>query len=201
MLAVASVIVVTAFPLLLKRTPHQAAWWGGILLLLSMLAFIAAFLLAGFVTVNYKAPTPGCASLHCDDGGILCSTQVIEGGYFLDSNVATLNTLTSASNTSAVCLQYDTSVPNPDGVTSILYQARPECPPQDLYTVLGDQDCPAVQSLLQDVIVQAQTVCLDYANFPAALTQDTVNFTITINASIANLTEYFYQNTDVTVTI
>ena len=56
MLAVASVIVVTAFPLLLKRTPHQAAWWGGILLLMAMIAFIGAFLLAGFVTVADAPP-------------------------------------------------------------------------------------------------------------------------------------------------
>ena len=83
MLAVASVIVVTAFPLLLKRTPHQAAWWGGILLLLSMIAFIAAFLLAGFVTVSYKAPTPGCASLKCNDGGVMCQMWAQNGFYLL----------------------------------------------------------------------------------------------------------------------
>ena len=81
MLSVASVIVVTAFPLLLKRTPHQAAWWGGILLLMAMIAFIGAFLLAGFVTVAYKAPNPGCASLVCDDGGIRCMTYASNQVY------------------------------------------------------------------------------------------------------------------------
>ena len=99
MLSVASVIVVTAFPLLLKRTPHQAAWWGGILLLMAMIAFIGAFLLVGFVTVAYKAPNPGCASLMCGDGGIRCTTYALNqvysnvGVYGLDPNEAALNNL------------------------------------------------------------------------------------------------------------
>ncbi len=75
MLSVAPVIVVTAFPLILKRTPQRAAWWGGILLLMSVIAFVAAFVLAGFVTVRYNAPLAGCASLHCRNGGIPCLTE------------------------------------------------------------------------------------------------------------------------------
>lgn len=114
MLSVAAPIVVTAFPLLLKRTPHQAAWWGG---LMAIIAFIGAFFLAGFVTVAYKAPKPGCASLMCDDGGICCMTYASNlvyanvGVYGVDPNVAALINLVPLGNSSAaVCLQYKASV-------------------------------------------------------------------------------------------
>lgn len=152
MLAVASVIVVTAFPLVLKRTPHQAAWWGGILLLLSMIAFIGAFVLAGFVTVAYKAPVPGCASLRCNDGGIDCGTTVAVdnniGFYISDPNVAVLNNLVPADGDwLAVCLRYNESDAT-SVETVMLPPATPSCPGSDEYENSWDWDsCYDVREL------------------------------------------------------
>ena len=194
MLAVASVIVVTAFPLLLKRTPHQAAWWGGILLLLSMIAFIVAFLLAGFVTVSYNAPTPGCASLKCDDGGIMCQMWAQNGLYYLDDNIATLNKITSSSNSSAVCVRYDESTPGAGGFSTLTF-ADSDCGTGN-YSAYSLNGCPAVRELLEEPLVQQQTVCMDYANFPQALTGDPNTYDLIINSTITNLTTYFVQNPD-----
>ena len=191
MLSVASVIVVTAFPLLLKRTPHQAAWWGGILLLLSMIAFIGAFLLAGFVAVAYKAPNPGCASLMCNDGGIRCtiyaSNEVYAnvGVYGLDTNVAALNGLIPVGNGStAICLQYNVSVATSATITT-LYPAMPECPGTNQDSTDAQWDsCTDVRQLLENATVQQQVVCMPEASFPQILpTTDYDTFTIPINAS------------------
>jgi len=191
MLSVASVIVVTAFPLLLKRTPHQAAWWGGILLLMAMIAFIGAFLLAGFVTVAYKAPNPGCASLMCDNGGIRCMTYASNqvyanvGVYGLDPNVAALNNLVPLGNGSAaVCLQYNVSVAT-SATTTTLYPAMPDCPGTSVDTTEAQWDsCPDVRQLLENATVQQQVVCMPQVSFPQILpTTDYDTFTIPINAS------------------
>lgn len=202
MLAVASVIVVTAFPLFLKKTPHQAAWWGGTLLLLSMIAFIGAFLLAGFVTVAYKAPDPGCASLHCEEGGIHCTVYAYTGAippvFWLDPNVAALNNLVSAGNGSyAVCLRYDASVAT-SAETITLLPATPACPGSDEYlTDKAWDDCPDVKELLESEYVQQQVVCTLPESLPEALpTTDYSTYTINISASTlspyTSLTQ-FYQ--------
>ena len=131
MLSVASVVVVTAFPLILKRTPQQAARWGGILLLMSVIAFITAFVLAGFVTVRYNAPLAGCASLHCRNGGIPCLTEAYRPDnvscryYWLDQNVAALNHVINTSNGTAWCITYNRSVAV--GSSTTLYPAAPDC--------------------------------------------------------------------------
>ena len=204
MLAVASVIVVTAFPLVLKRTPHQAAWWGGILLLLSMIAFIGAFVLAGFVTVAYKAPGPGCASLLCEEGGIYCGTTVSMddsgGGFVLDPNVAALNNLVPAGgDLVVVCLRYNVSVAT-NGETVTLYPAAPSCSGSSEYEYLWQWDsCDDVKQLLEDDLVQQQVVCASPATFLSYLptvTTDLENYTIPIDTSLlspyTSLTE-FYQ--------
>ena len=200
MLAVASVIVVTAFPLVLKRTPHQAAWWGGILLLLSMIAFIGAFVLSGFVTVAYKAPSPGCARLLCEEGGIYCGTTVSmgdsAGGFWLDPNVAALNNLVPAGgDLNVFCLRYNESVAtSAEAVT--LYPATPSCPGSNKYEYTWEWDsCDDVKQLLEDDLVQQQVVCVSVANL-ASLTTDLENYTVPIDMSylspFTSLTQ-FYQ--------
>lgn len=203
MLSVASVIVVTAFPLVLKRTPHQAAWWGGILLLLSMIAFIGAFVLAGFVTVAYKAPGPGCASLLCEDGGIYCSTTTDYGDFVLDPNAAALNNLVPAGgDLDVVCLRYNESVAT-SAETVTLYPTTPSCPGSDQFDNLWDWDsCADVKELLKDEYVQQQVVCASPASFLSYLptvTTDLDTFTIPINASLLSpyttLTEWYQADT------
>jgi len=203
MLSVASVIVVTAFPLILNRTPHQAAWWGGVLLLLSMVAFIAAFVLAGFVTVNYRAPNASCASLHCADGGVQCSTYAVSvngiGIFTLEPNVGVLNNMGS-SNLSPVCVQYNASTATSDTITT-LYPGNPECPGTTEYSSASDfRNCTDVLSLLQSAPFQRQVVCMPQSSFPDALpTADSAGLTIPINSSqlapYTSLTE-FYQASD-----
>lgn len=203
MLSVASVIVVTAFPLVLKRTPHQAAWWGGILLLLSMIAFIGAFLLSGYVTVAYKAPSPGCGILLCGDGGIECTTTTIipsEGELFgvfvLDDNMAAINNLVPAGGDvnvdPVVCLHYNDSLAT-SAETVTLLATTPSCPGEqaantsvELNKVL--QSCPAVRELLDNPYIQAQVVCGGYASFFALpkTNFDPYTFAISINASDLN---------------
>ena len=208
MLSVASVIVVTAFPLILNRTPHQAAWWGGVLLLLSMIAFIAAFVLAGFVTVNYRAPNASCASLHCSDGGITCSTYAFPvngvGVYSLDPNVGSLNNMGS-SNLNPICLHYNASAATSDSITT-LYPANPQCPGTNEYSTAADfMNCTDVRSLLEDPQVQRQVVCMSQSSFPSALpTSDSETFTIPINNSLlapyASLTEFYDASSDNRIT-
>lgn len=197
MLSVASVVVITAFPLLLKRTPHQAAWWGGILLLMSMLAFIAAFVLAGFVTVRYNAPLAGCSSLHCRNGGIPCLTEayspqnVSYGYYWLDQNVAALNDIINTSNGTAWCVTYNRSVVN-GGITT-LFPAAPDCAYDNIDGI--EDTCVAVRQLLEDPVTQQGTVCMDSANFPAVLkSPDSTTLALSIGRTIPNLTDWFVHD-------
>ena len=156
-----------------------------------MIAFIGAFLLAGFVTVAYKAPSPGCASLVCDDGGIRCMTYASNqvyanvGVYGLDPNVAALNNLVPLGNgTAAVCLQYSTSVAT-SATTTTSYPEMPECPGTSVDTTEAHWDsCPDVRQLLENATVQQQVVCMPQVSFPQILpTTDYDTFTIPINAS------------------
>lgn len=201
MLSVASVIVVTAFPLVLKRTPHQAAGWGGILLLLSMIAFVGAFVLAGFVTVAYKAPVPGCASLGCSKGGIYCDSDAytdIDAGvryYYLDPNVAVLNNLVPADGDPlAICVRYNESDASGAEV-DMLHPTTPSCPADEE----DDRNCHDVRELLEDENVQQQVVCGTPASFQTYFATNefssdawsiSVNWSTTPN--ITSLTE-FYQ--------
>lgn len=207
----ASVVVITAFPLVLSRTPHQAAWWGGILLLISMLAFIVAFLLAGFVTVNYQAPPASCANLQCTQGGIKCSFAVslvqqyapdlnssaivYTGGpdstfFVMDANVAGLNSI-SNSNRGAVCVTYNRSVSNGEA-SSTLYPWAP--PPSDPGSFNESQ--AAIQQLLTDATLQRQTVCMDVSNFPTAIDPNLRldNFAVDVNFDIRDLGAYLHDN-------
>ena len=188
MLSVASAIVITAFPLLLNRTPHQAAAWGGILLLGSLIAFIVAFLLAGFVTVNYNAPVPGCASLSCEDGGISCVvTSGIgdeSGGYFVNADLTKLN-LIANNGSAAVCLRYNASVAtNASVMTLVPYYVT--CPGTNDNSDDSDfLDCPDVRQLLESDRVQQEVVCVNEDNFPNQLpTADLDNYTIPIDPSL-----------------
>ena len=177
MLAVASAVVVTAFPLVLSRTPHQAAWWGGILLMLSMLAFIVAFLMAGFVTVGYQAPPPSCSSLQCTQGGVACDFEIVpvafddagtanSTAFQMDQNVATLNAISNSSS-SAICLTYNRSVSH-GPTSSTLFPWFP--PPSSSANGTDDPEATeAVTKLLMDPIIGLQTVCMDSTNFPAAI--------------------------------
>lgn len=198
MLAVASAIVVTAFPLILKRTPHQAANFGGGLLLLSMIAFIGAFLLAGFVTVNYKAPNPGCASLKCEDGGVACVTAIYAyqstGLYVLDPNVAALNNLVPIGNGTAICMQYNASVQANATITT-LFPAKPEGPSTNNSST-HFLECIDVHKPLEDANSQEQVFCTNLAGFPENLpTTDYTNLTIPISTAellpYTSLTEFY----------
>ncbi len=66
---------------------------------------------------------------------------------------------------------------------------------QGIHNDNNEDSCPAVRQLLEDDITQLETVCMDIANLPAALnTTDTNNLTITVNAAIPNLTQFFTDN-------
>ena len=124
MLALAAVVVVTAFPLFLSKKPRHAAVLGGILLCWCLLAFIVAFILAGFVAVGYGAPAPDCAIIRCNAGGIACTVTIGHDSYspdfvaqyrlpennsyyILDDNVASLNNMANNSGYDPlVCLPY-----------------------------------------------------------------------------------------------
>ena len=202
MLSVASVIVVTAFPLVLNRTPQQAAWWGGVLLMVSMLAFIVAFLLAGFVTVGYQAPPQSCASLRCTQGGISCDFavysysfepqgKVLNSVFSMDPNVALLNGV-SNSDSAAACVTYNQSVSH--GTYSTLY---PWVPSIDFTSSSADKQADeAITQLLTDPVLQAETVCMDVTNFPTAIDPhaDTQTLAVNVSYDIPNLGEFLTMN-------
>ena len=176
-LAVASAVVVTAFPLVLSRTPHQAAWWGGVLLMLSMLAFIVAFLMAGFVTVGYSAPPPSCSSLRCTEGGIACDFQlqpysydadgnVLSVIFLMDQNVAALNALSNSSS-AAVCVTYNQIAQH--ATNSTLMPWLPDVNWTNSNASASPEATEAISRLLQDPVLQAETVCLDATNLPTAI--------------------------------
>ena len=206
MLAVASAIVVVAFPLVLSRTPHAAAWWGGILLMVSMLAFIVAFLVAGFITVSYNAPPPNCSSLRCTEGGIQCNHRL--GGstddngdllyaYFqMDPNMASLNTISNASS-AAECITYNRSISY--GNYSTLFPWIPDGDYSNV-EVTGPKAAAAIQRLLQDPLVQAETVCADQANLPQAIDPEAnpETFEVNVTYDIPDLAEFLVNSgTDV----
>lgn len=191
MLAVASAVVVTAFPLVLSRTPHQAALWGGILLMLSMLAFIVAFVLAGFVTVGFKAPAPSCSSIHCTEGGIACTTELVPWRYdaqgnvlstffALDSYVAALNSISNSSS-GAACVTYNRSVSH--GTYSTLYAWVPDVNYTNTSYSNSPEATEAITQLYQDPLVQAETVCMDETNLPTAIDPRADPETLAVNVT------------------
>ena len=195
MLALASVIVVTAFPLVLNRTPHQAAWWGGVLLIISLLAFIVAFLLAGFVTVGYLSPPPTCSSLSCTNGGIPCNLNYYiygSGGdgdddddglllFQMDPNAAALTLKTNSSI--GVCVRYDTAVPHEDDDGDVYTTLHPWVPNDD-----DDYDA-SLQQLLTDPLTQNKTLCMDVTNLLAVLGPNVDPKTLAVNLTGANITD------------
>ena len=211
-MSVAAVVVITAFPLVLSRTPHQAAWWGGILLMISLLAFILAFLLAGFVTVNYNAPPASCSNLQCTQGGIKCSfsislvseyapdlnsSAIVYTGdadstfFVMDANVAGLNSVSNSSR-GAVCLTYNRSVSN-GPMSSTLYPWAPTPSDQGGSNLPSQQ---AIQQLLTDPTVQRQTVCMDVSDFPSAIDPalSLNSFAVDVNFDIQDLGDYLNVN-------
>lgn len=206
MLAVASATVVTAFPLILSRTPHQTTWWGGVLLMLSMLAFILAFLLAGFVTVGYQAPQPSCSSLRCTEGGIRCQSGLASASqlapdydgdpgntiFVLDPVLAVLNAVIGNISSAAVCLTYNRSVAHGNGV-STLY---PWAPPTTYAQVTPSQESTdAITRLLTDQATQKQTVCMEVSAFPSAIdpAMNLNNLAVNVSLDIPGLADYLAE--------
>ena len=203
MLAVASAVVVTAFPLVLSRTPHQAAWWGGILLMLAMLAFILTFLLAGFVTVGYRAPAPSCSSLRCSQGGIRCAFGIASISqltpdyagdprstiFVMDNHLAVLNSVITNSSSAAICVTYNVSVPHSDGYSTLFPWAPPSSYAQ---AVTSKQSSDAITQVLTDPATQRRTVCMDQSNFPSAIdpAMSLDNLAVNISIEVSDLAEY-----------
>ena len=202
-LSVASTVVVTAFPLVLSKTPHQAVKWGGILLIVSMLSFIAAFLLAGYITVGYKAPAASCSNLLCTEGGIACRGQVLPWSedqstfilaqtsmtvFGLDANVAALNSIADHSSI-AVCVTYNKSI-SYGSHTTLLPQFMPLS-----YPVVSQETTDAVAQLYEDFTTQMLTVCMDRADMPHAIDPNIDRTTLEVNVSgdIPDLPEYLIQ--------
>ena len=177
MLALAAVVVVTAFPLFLSKKPQHAVALGGILLCWCLVAFIVAFILGGFVTVGYRAPTPDCATIRCSDGGVPCfntvghtkygNIEVTESGlpesnayYILDDRTGTLNkdqflqSVNSSGYDPLVCLPYLQSTYD-GNVSSIKYglTLHPEFPSK-----LPNLR-PATDRLLYDAYYQRSCLC------------------------------------------
>ena len=191
-----------SIPLVLNRTPQQAAWWGGVLLMVSMLAFIVAFLLAGFVTVGYQAPPQSCASLRCTQGGISCDFavypysydpqgQVLNSVLSMDPNAALLNGV-SNSDSAAACVTYNQSVSH--GTYSTLF---PWVPSIDFTSSTADRQADeAVTQLLTDPVIQAETVCMDVTNLPAAIDPhaDTQTLAVNVSYDISNLGDFLTVN-------
>ena len=208
MLSVASTVVVTAFPLVLSRTPHQAVSWGGMLLIVSMLSFIAAFLLAGYVTVGYKAPPPGCSNIACIDGGISCTFNIMSWHnisdsnpestvFVMDPNVAALNSIAAMSDSLGVCVTYNRSVSY--GSYSTVY---PWVPPATVLSQerrsasVAEQTLNAISQLYEDPLTQRQTVCMDYADLPRAIDPDVDPRSLEVNVSgdIPDLASYLVES-------
>ena len=203
MLAVASAAIVTAFPLALQGQPQHAAWWGGAFLMLSMLAFIVAFLLAGFITVGYHAPQDSCPALLCKDGGLPCTDLtlapwnpddvdgVTDGYLVVDPQVVALNNRVmrqlfvgfslNTSDTSMVCVVYKQSVT--DGNSSTIYPFNIQIFALDdaeTFVASGNDSSDAnyVQgSLATSEALQRQTACMSADHFPTAIDPSFTNTT------------------------
>ena len=196
----ASTVVVTAFPLLLSKKPKQAAHCGGVLLMMSVIAFITAFLIAGFVTVGYKASPPSCASLTCTKGGIRCEFDIKEyhldrvglGNvnvtvFGMDSNVAALNSIANSSS-EAICVRFDKAISH--GNYSTLF---PWSFSWDLHDKTGSLTAQqfAIEQLLTDQMTQLQTVCFDVGKLPDIVAKYTkTNFTVNVTGDITDLPRY-----------
>ena len=76
---------------------------------------MVAFMFAGLVAMGYGAPSPMCAAVHCDEGGVPCSLSQLPmpSGSFgntsvfaMDQNLAKLNGFTSP----VLCFGNDTNI-------------------------------------------------------------------------------------------
>ncbi len=72
--AMAIVVVVTRLYPSTKRLSGANKWigWGLGMVVASSIMVTVAFVLAGLVTVGFRAPSRNCAVLHCKDGGVAC---------------------------------------------------------------------------------------------------------------------------------
>ena len=102
--AVAAIFAVTFGPTLLiwkSKNALQDVQWrnkvvkvGLVHLAFSLLAFVAAFACAGFVTALVDSPPANCGLLTCDQGGVPCSTAPVRAqntSWPLDPQLAALN--------------------------------------------------------------------------------------------------------------
>lgn len=93
--------------------------FAGISLVMGILSFITAFLLAGLVAVNFDSPDPFCAALSCSEGGIKCKVGQVAFRVFdnsttikyqaviaLDPQVAALNNIPGSVNSTISCVVY-----------------------------------------------------------------------------------------------
>lgn len=214
MLALATVAVVTPFPLFLSKKPRHAAVLGGILLCWCLLAFIVAFILAGFVAVGYGAPAPDCAIVRCNDGGIACTVTVghdtytesdiqnfrLPGDnfyYILDDNVAALNNMVSSSGYDPLlCLPYLNSTYDGNGSSPTLgLTLYPEFP-QRLPNLR-----PVDDRLLRDAYYQRSVLCGQRQNFVYIYgSNKTPGWSVSAITGL-NRTLYDYVNTSSTTTV
>ena len=108
-LSMTAVVAVTLLPLTLPMHPRYAVWCGSILVALSSGMLIAAFMFAGLVANGYAAPSPMCAAVRCNEGGVPCSLGQLPhtfgntAVFAMDDNLAKLNGLTSP----ALCFGLD----------------------------------------------------------------------------------------------
>ena len=108
-LSMTAVVAVTLLPLTLPMHPRYAVWCGSVLVALSSGILIAAFMFAGLVANGYAAPSPMCAAVRCNQGGVPCSLGQLPHTFgnttvfAMDDNLAKLNGLTSP----ALCFGLD----------------------------------------------------------------------------------------------
>ena len=81
--AVAAIVAVLVGPIVLvcldrKTWREQIAILAIIHLVLSLLSFVAAFALTGFLTASVDAPAFNCGNLKCADGGVPCSAYTLK---------------------------------------------------------------------------------------------------------------------------
>ncbi len=100
-LSMTAVEAVTLLPLSVLTHPRYAVWCGSVLVALSAGMLMAAFMFAGLVAVGWDAPSPMCAVVRCNEGGVPCSLRQLptpfgETSVFaMDQDLAKLTGFTS----------------------------------------------------------------------------------------------------------
>ena len=123
-LSMTAVVAVTLLPLSLPTHPRYAVWCGSVLVAVSAGMLMAAFMFAGLVAVGWNAPSPMCAAVHCNEGGVPCSLQWLStpfgsfgntSVFAMDQNPAKLN----GFNSRALCF---------DNATRFAFDSDPYLP-------------------------------------------------------------------------